>query len=191
MSKETRMTEHDKADQARKGLIDSVKGKAKEIAGAVIGNDSLTAEGQLEQAQAEERKKANSIQAVADAEAAQAESEAAEARAAGVQERTAVSAEAAIEKNSVQAQRIAQERAIEQTGQQDAASATAAAETQARRGVERAEAEERQDVRDAVGDIVDAQDEHETAAHVAENAHEEADRIRARAANLTNEANLP
>ena len=45
------MTEHHRADQARKGLIDSVKGKAKEIAGAVTGNDSLTAEGQLEQTQ--------------------------------------------------------------------------------------------------------------------------------------------
>jgi uncharacterized protein YjbJ (UPF0337 family) len=39
------MTEHSKADEARKGLIDSVKGRAKEIAGAVTGNDSLTAEG--------------------------------------------------------------------------------------------------------------------------------------------------
>ena len=36
------------SNEARKGLIDSVKGKAKEIAGAMTGNDSLTAEGQLE-----------------------------------------------------------------------------------------------------------------------------------------------
>jgi uncharacterized protein YjbJ (UPF0337 family) len=71
----------DKADQARKGLIDSVKGKAKEIAGAVTGNDSLTAEGQLEQVQAKERKEANAVEAVADAEAAQARQEAAEATA--------------------------------------------------------------------------------------------------------------
>ena len=73
------MTEHDKADQARKGLLDSIKGKAKEVAGAVLGNDSLTAEGQLDQAQAQERKEANSVEAVADAEAAQARAEAAEA----------------------------------------------------------------------------------------------------------------
>jgi len=46
------MSEHEKAEQARKGLIDSIKGKAKEIIGAVTGNDSLTAEGQLEQTQA-------------------------------------------------------------------------------------------------------------------------------------------
>ena len=55
------MTKHDKADQARKGLIDSVKGKAKEIAGAVTGNDSLTAEGQLEQTQAQQRKEATAL----------------------------------------------------------------------------------------------------------------------------------
>ncbi len=73
------MTEHDKADQARKGLIDSIKGKAKEVAGAVFGNDSLTAEGQLEQTQAQERKEANGVEAVADAEAAQARGEIAEA----------------------------------------------------------------------------------------------------------------
>ena len=42
---ETQMTEHNKADQARRGLFDSVKGKAKEIAGAVTGNDSLTRRG--------------------------------------------------------------------------------------------------------------------------------------------------
>jgi hypothetical protein len=37
------MTESGKADETRKGLIDSVKGKAKEVVGAVTGNDSLTA----------------------------------------------------------------------------------------------------------------------------------------------------
>ncbi len=42
------MSEQNKADEARQGLIDSVKGKAKEVFGAVTGNDSLTAGGQLE-----------------------------------------------------------------------------------------------------------------------------------------------
>jgi uncharacterized protein YjbJ (UPF0337 family) len=80
------------SDEARKGLIDSVKGKAKEIAGAMIGNDSLTAEGQLEQTQARERKDANSMQAVADAEAEQARVQATEARLEGAEERIAVNA---------------------------------------------------------------------------------------------------
>ena len=46
----------------------------------MTGNDSLTAEGQLEQTQAQQRKEANSVEAVADAEAAQARAEAADAR---------------------------------------------------------------------------------------------------------------
>ena len=50
------MSEHSKAHEPRHGLIDSVKGKAKEIFGAVSGNDSLTAEGRLEQAEARRRK---------------------------------------------------------------------------------------------------------------------------------------
>ena len=115
------MTEHSKADEARKGLIDSVKGKVKEIAGAVTGNDSLTSEGQLEQAQAKERKEANSVEAVADAEAAQAHAAATEARVAGAQERIAVNAQTAAVQSSVLNQQVAQKRAAEQVGQQEAA----------------------------------------------------------------------
>ena len=43
------MSEGEKSGEARRALVDSVKGKAKEIFGAVTGNDSLTAEGQLDQ----------------------------------------------------------------------------------------------------------------------------------------------
>ena len=43
------MSESSKSDETRKGLIDSVKGKAKEVVGAVTGNDSLVADGQREQ----------------------------------------------------------------------------------------------------------------------------------------------
>ena len=89
------MSEHKKADQARKGLVDSIMGKAKEFVGAVTGNDSLTAEGQLKQTQARERKEANRAEAVADAEVAQARADATEATLEGAEERRAVNAEAA------------------------------------------------------------------------------------------------
>jgi len=101
------MSEHEKAEQARKGLIDSIKGKAKEIIGAVTGNDSLTAEGQLEQTQAQQRKEANSVEAVADAEAAQARAERTGARVDGAHERFAVNAETAAVQNSVREQQSA------------------------------------------------------------------------------------
>ena len=138
------MTEHNKADQARKGLIDSVKGKAKEIAGAVTGNDSLTAEGQLEQTQAQQRKEANSVEAVADAEAAQAHADATKAKLEGAEERIAVSAKTAAVQNSVRTEQAAQHRAAEQAGQRDAARAKTQAERDAQRAVERAKAEERE-----------------------------------------------
>src|SRR5690242_1430460 len=88
------MTDSGKADQARKGLIDSVKGKAKEVVGAVTGNDSLTAEGQLEQTEAQQRKQASKAEAIADAEAREARAKAAEAKREGAAERSAVNAEA-------------------------------------------------------------------------------------------------
>lgn len=185
------MTEHDKADQARKGLIDSVKGKVKEVVGAMTGNDSLTAEGQLEQTQARERKEANSVEAVADAEAKQARAEVADAKLEGARERIAVSAETADVKRSVQAQQDAQKRTAEQVAAQDAAKEMTQAELDAQREVERAKAQERVELRGAANEVVDAAEEHETADHIATNAHEEADRIRARADRLTSDADLP
>lgn len=57
----------DKSTEAREGLASSVKGKAKEVTGAVTGNDSLTAEGQLQQAEADARREASARDAVAQA----------------------------------------------------------------------------------------------------------------------------
>ena len=185
------MTEHDKADQARKGLIDSVKGKVKEVVGALTSNDSLTAEGQLEQTQARERKEANSVEAVADAEAKQARAEVADAKLEGARERIAVSAETAAAKRSVQAQQDVQKRTVEQVAAQDAVRKKVQAELDAQREVEQAKAQERVELRAAAGEVVDAAEEHETADHIATNAHEEADRIRARADRLTSDADLP
>ena len=53
------MRDETPAHQTRKGLLASVTGKAKEVAGAVLGNDSLAAEGQLQQAEAVDRKEAS------------------------------------------------------------------------------------------------------------------------------------
>jgi uncharacterized protein YjbJ (UPF0337 family) len=189
--KGNQMTEHSKADEARKGLIDSVKGKAKEIVGAVTGNESLTAEGQLEQTQAKERKEANSVEAVADAEAAQARAEATEARVQGARERIAVNAQTAAVENSVRNQQAAQKRAAEQVGQQDVAREKTRSELAAQAKVQQAEARERDEVDSAAKEVVDAVDDHLAAVRGASSAEAEADRIRQRANELTNEADLP
>lgn len=185
------MSEHEKADQARKGLIDSVKGKAKEVVGAVTGNDSLTAEGQLDQTQAKERKEANSVEAIADAESEQALSEAVDAKVEGAQERNAVNAQKAAADQVVQGQQNAQKAEAERVGAQQAAAARTQAEIDAQRDVDEAKAKERADVRAAADEAVEAVEEHQTADRLATRAHEEADRIRARADRLTSDADLP
>jgi uncharacterized protein YjbJ (UPF0337 family) len=185
------MSEHDKADQARKGLVDSMKGKAKELFGAITGNDSLTAEGQLEQTQAQERKEANSVEAVADAEAAQASREAAAARQEGAEVRAAVGAEAAAVEHSIRAQQAGEKRAAEQAGVLDAAREQTQVELNVQREVERAELVEREEIDAATEQLGDAVEEHRTATQVSSGAQAEADRIRQRADHLTTEADLP
>jgi|SRR5215213_9921516 len=185
------MTEHNKADEARKGLIDSVKGKAKEIAGAVTGNDSLAAEGQLEQSQANERKEANTIEAVADAEAAQAQDEATAARVEGAQERTAVNAQTVAAQASIRNEQSAEKRAAEQAGQQQATREKTRVELDALAKMQRAKIRERNEIDSAAGELGDAVEDHLTAVHAASIAKLEADRIRRQADILTNEAELP
>jgi uncharacterized protein YjbJ (UPF0337 family) len=185
------MSEHEKAEQARKGLVDSIKGKAKEIVGAVTGSDSLTAEGQLEQTQAQQRKEANSVEAVADAEAAQARIEAADARVAGAQARVAVAAETAAVETSVREQQAAQKREAERDAQEDAVRAKTRAELDAQHEVHRAKAEEREEIGAAAAEAVDAAAEHESSVQAATTAHAEAARIRRQADKLSNEADLP
>jgi uncharacterized protein YjbJ (UPF0337 family) len=181
----------DKAGQARKGLVDSVKGKAKEVVGAVTGNDSLTAEGQLEQTQAQERREANTVEAVANAEAEKARAQTTEAHVEGAQQRAAVNARAATAESAVEAQKAAQQRAAEQAATQEAAREMTQAEVDRQREVERAKAEEREEVREATEDVVNAAAAHQSSVQVASNEKLEADRLRRQADDLTNEADLP
>src|SRR5690606_15233556 len=60
------------ADKARLGLKQTVFGKAKEVAGALTGNDSLTTEGRLEQEQARQTRKADTLSHMAEAESDEA-----------------------------------------------------------------------------------------------------------------------
>lgn len=185
------MSEHNKADEARRGLIDSVKGKAKEVVGAVTGNDSLTAEGQLEQTQAHERKEANTTEAVAEAQAKQAQEDVAEVRAEGAQQRLAANAQAVAAEDSIQAQEAAQKRAADRAAHQQATAAKTQAEADAQRDIHLAKAEERAEIRHASEEIVGAVAEHQSSVQVARNEESEADRLRRQAQNVTDEADLP
>lgn len=185
------MSEQNKADEARRGLIDSIKGKAKEVAGAVTGNESLTAEGQLEQTQAHDRKEANAAEAVAEAQAKQAQEDAADARVEGARQRLSANAQAVAAEDSIQAQAAAQKRAADRSAHQQATAAKTQAEVDADRDIQLAKAEERADIREASEEIVDAVAEHQTSVQVARNEESEAERLRRRAQNVTDEADLP
>jgi len=184
------MTDHSKADQARKGLIDSVKGKAKEVVGAVTGNDSLTAEGQLEQTQAAERKEANSAEAVADAESKEAQRAAAEARNLGGAARAAVAGEAAAAEDDIQARQNAEKHAADQAAQRELAEQNRRASAEALNNVQHAKVQAREDIEDAADDLADAIDEHRSEVAHASDVQDEAERARQRAARLSAEADL-
>jgi uncharacterized protein YjbJ (UPF0337 family) len=185
------MTEQDKADQARKGLIDSVKGKAKEVVGAVTGNDSLTAEGQLEQTQAAERKQANSVEAVADAEAKEAQRAASEARNASGAARADIAGEAAAAKGAVHARQHAEKHAAELAGNRALIEQNRRASVEAMNDVQHAKTEAREEIEDAADDLAEAIDDHRSVVAQASDVQQEAERARQRAASLTAEADLP
>ena len=181
------MTTDDHAGEARKGLIDSVKGKAKEVAGALTGNDSLTAEGQLEQTQAKERKDASTAEALADAEAEQARVAAREAGIEGAQQRAAVETQTAAVEQSAAQERAAKEQAAAEAARRDVLHANEQAEAVRKRDATSAKVEERADVEAASENYVEAVSEFEESAEDAAAKRAEADRLRARA--LSEEGN--
>ncbi len=64
-----------------KGVVEDVKGKAKEAAGAVIGNDSLEREGEAQQSKAEAQREVAEHEGKAEAARAEAEAQEAQQRA--------------------------------------------------------------------------------------------------------------
>ncbi|HET7741347.1 MAG TPA: CsbD family protein, partial [Mycobacterium sp.] len=116
---------------------------------------------------------------------------AADARLEGAKDRMAVDAETAAAEKSIKSQQEAQKRAVEQAGAQEAVRGMTQAEIDARRDVEQAKVEERQEISAATGEFVDAVGEHQAAVQEASAEQAEADRIRARADRLTNDADLP
>jgi uncharacterized protein YjbJ (UPF0337 family) len=187
----TEHTEHNKADDARKGLIASVKGKAKEIVGAIFKNDSLIAEGQLEQAQAKERKEARSAEALADAEARQAQAEMTNAKLDSVDARNSADARAAAVNNAAETEHAAHKRIAEQTAQRAAARESVQAEAEAQRKAQQASAQEQTRVRAAGQEVGDALDDHQAAVTEAAKARAKADRLKREAEDLSNDADLP
>ncbi|WP_405494217.1 CsbD family protein [Nocardia sp. NBC_00511] len=64
------MSEHDKSGprEGIEGVAEGIKGRVKEAAGAVIGNDELRQEGRIQQEKAESQREAAKREAQAEAE---------------------------------------------------------------------------------------------------------------------------
>ena len=122
---------NDKAAQSREGLIDSVTGKAKEVAGAVSGKDDLVEEGQLQQTEAANRKAAVAEDAIADAKREEAAQELGEANREAAEDKGAARVQAQREESTVEQQREGEHAVAAKDAEQQEAAGRAAAERQA------------------------------------------------------------
>src|SRR3954449_3715750 len=104
-----RVMTKDTAAEARDGIFDNVAGKAKEVAGAVAGNDELVEEGQLQQAEARKRKEAVADEAVADVRRQEATEELRERTSEAAQQQGQARVEAARDEAAIERERASEQ----------------------------------------------------------------------------------
>lgn len=178
-------------DETGPGLLASITGKAKQIAGAVTGNDSLAREGVLQEAESRARKDAVVERAIAEERAEQAATTLSE------QHRAAERAEQAVEAGGNA--RIAQ--AVEQSAEErDRAAAQveqqrrdqqAAVERQTARALQQEQARTEHRLQELTAEQQDAAAEAADALRSADQADRTAARVRAENDRLAGEAGLP
>lgn len=122
---------NDKAAEARKGLLDGVKGKAKEVAGAMTGKDALVEEGQLQQAEAKTRKEAAADEAIAEAKRHEAAQELTETNRQAAQQKNAAKAKSQREESAVDRERANEHAAAAREAKRVEAAGAEAAEENA------------------------------------------------------------
>src|SRR4029453_2284424 len=123
--------DNEKAAQAREGMFDSLAGKAKEVAGAVSGKDDLVEEGQLQQAEARNRKAALGDEPVADAKREEAAQEVRETNREAAEQKGAARAQAQREESVVERQRETEHAAAAREAEKQEAAEREAAERRA------------------------------------------------------------
>jgi len=140
------VTERDgSAEQARQNLMGKLSGKAKEVAGAVTGNDSLTAEGRLQQAEVTARQEAATAEAVAAAQRTEAAKEIAEKARLAAQHKQVAASQADADKARAEQEKTTEQAHADRAAEQKLAGDRAVAEVQAKQHKDAADAEFRQD----------------------------------------------
>ena len=122
---------NDKASEAREGLLDNIAGKAKEVAGAVSGKDDLVEEGQLQQAEARNRKEALADEAIADAKREEAAQDVRQTSEEAAEQQKAAKAAAEREEAAAERQRATEHAEAARTAEQQKAEGQKVAEHQA------------------------------------------------------------
>lgn len=172
------MTEKNASEEARKGLLDAAKGKAKEVVGALTGNDSLTTEGQLQAAQARENKEAKATELAAQAQAAEAGEELAAAKNTADAQRGAARQSAKDSEDRAKRDQQAQRVAAEQKKDRTVAAAVTDAEVDASAEQIEAVTEGQADADAATLDELGAVAEHSKNVADADAVRAEAERLR-------------
>jgi uncharacterized protein YjbJ (UPF0337 family) len=126
------------AGKARSGIGDAVVGKAKEVAGAVTGNDSLAAEGQLQQSRAHTIRESAAREAIADAEAAEAGQQLRRVHDEAAAQRGQVEARAAEQASAIRDEQLHQQTVAERSVEVEESAGQQAAEDRARQQMLRA-----------------------------------------------------
>lgn len=158
------MTDSDgSAQEARHGLLGKLSGKAKEVAGAVTGNDSLTAEGRLQQAEVDKRQDAATAEAVADAQRTEAARKISEKAQVAARQKQVAAAQADADKARAEQDKASEQARADRVVKQKVAGDRAVAEVQATQRKNAADAEFGQDLRAANADQAQAQREHAVA----------------------------
>jgi len=170
---------NDKASEAREGLFDNVTGKAKEMAGAVTGKDDLVEEGQIQQAEAANRKAAVADDAIAEAKREEAAQELRETNREADEAKGDVRAQAQREESIVERQREGEHAVADKGAEQQEAAGREAAERQAEQLAESRLRDAEAIAADASSTEQHATDEHLRLEREAAAADQEAARLRA------------
>lgn len=178
------MSKDQKATEAREGLKDAILGKAKEVAGAVSGNDSLTAEGQLQQTEASNRRDATTRDSLADAQKAEAEQRHADERRAAEEEREQARREAEQVSGKVQQERAAEKSAAEKEAEHKRIAGEAIAEAETRNEIREVTTQTQAELEDAQRDEAQAVREHQQRLADAADEQQRAQELRAEAARI-------
>lgn len=174
----------DDARSARQNLLDTAVGKAKEVTGALLGNDSLTREGKLRQAEARANDEADTTDAVAEVRGERAAEEITDAQRRARDQRQAAAQRSGEAEQAAEAERRREHERAEQVADSQERSGAAAVAQQARTRIDAANTDARTEESAAGRQETDAARQRQAAEQQADDLEQTARQERAAARRL-------